>query len=150
MGAGDHAASPAPLFHRDHACGLSQRYGARGTVGRLCGAGRFRPCLWYVGYTDLQETDVGAHSRSDVCELRPQSAWKRVFRWKKRICPTKCMYSKNNPYLYENAPVTDHERCAVRRGHCGYSGQNLCMMCEAEILAFLLLLEYLGVWTTSN
>lgn len=69
LGAGDHAASPAPLFHRDHACGLSQRYGARGTVGRLCGAGRFRPCLWYVGYTDLQETDVG-----------PQSAWKRVFR----------------------------------------------------------------------
>ena len=69
LGAGDHAASPDPLFHRDHACGLSQRYGARGTVGRLCGAGRFRPCLWYVGYTDLQETDVG-----------PQSAWKRVFR----------------------------------------------------------------------
>ena len=46
------------------------------------------------------------------------------------------MYSKNNPYLYKNAPVTDHERCAVRRGHCGYSGQNLCMMCETEILAF--------------
>lgn len=58
------------------------------------------------------------------------------------------MYSKNNPYLYENAPVTDHERCAVRRGHCGYSGQNLCMMCETEILAFLLLPEYLGVWTS--
>ena len=52
--------------------------------------------------------------------------------------------------LFENAPVTDHERCAVRRGHGGYSGQNLCMMCETEILAFLLLLEYLGVWTTSN
>ena len=31
----------------------------------------------------LQETDVGPYFRSDVCELRPQSAWKRVFRWKK-------------------------------------------------------------------
>ena len=44
-------------------------YGCSATCGpTMRPAGRSSPSLWYVGYTDLQETDVGAHSRSDVCE----------------------------------------------------------------------------------